>query len=274
MMSASEIHIKLPPFDHCVPRASYYGCVELPLKSGVTPTQAFDLFHEGLRQLFIQIPWLNGDVHLQGPSTSGWRPGRLETRYTPLSRTDPLPSQLKYNDLATGLDCASLRELGFPPDAFRDDDIMPPTGFFADPKVASGPVFAAQANFLDGGCLLVSVIHHSASDTVGYYHIVRMWAAQCAALQKGGGPPETFVSGSDSHALLHEIRTREAPELSADAIDPETWRLVGLDPKDMRDEQILAYFKLAGTSIHHGHATCRMGTSGDCVLLMLRPFRS
>lgn len=237
MMSSSEIHIKLSPFDHCVPRAYYYGCVYLPLKSGVTPTQAFDLFHEGLRRLFIQIPWLNGDVHLQEPSTSGWRPGQLEIRYTPPSPADPLPLQLKYNDLDTDLDFSSLRELGFSPDAFRDDDVMPPTGFFADPKVASGPVFAAQANFLDGGCLLVSAIHHSASDTVGYYHIVRMWAAQCAALQKGGGPPEAFAPGSDSHALLHEIWTREAPELSAEAIDPETWRLVGLDPKDMRVRQ-------------------------------------
>ncbi|KAK0723565.1 hypothetical protein B0T26DRAFT_263935 [Lasiosphaeria miniovina] len=229
-----ETHIKLTPFDHCVPRAYYYGCVYLPLKTGVSYGRAFDLFHEGLRQLFVQIPWLNGDVHLQQPTTAGWRPGQLEIRYRPLTPTDPLPPQLRYNELDTDLDFASLRELGFAPDAFRDDDIMPPTGFFADPKVASGPVFAAQANFVEGGCLLVSALHHSASDTVGYYHIVRMWAAQCAALQEGGGPPEAFAAGSDSHALLHEIWTRETPGLAAEDVNPETWRLVGLDPKDMR----------------------------------------
>ncbi|KUI52979.1 Fumigaclavine B O-acetyltransferase [Cytospora mali] len=236
-MSDPENHITLTPFDHCVPRAYYYGCVYMPLKAGVTPTQAFDLLHEGLHRLFIQIPWLNGQVYLQDPSTPSWRPGQLEIRYTPPAPAGPRPPQLKYKELDTDLDFASLRELGFPPDAFRDDDIMPPTGFFADPKVEPGPTFAAQANFVEGGCLVVSAIHHSASDTVAYYHVVRMWAAQCAAIQTDSPPPEAFAVGSDSHALLHEIWTREAPELSTDAIDPETWRLVGLDPKDMRVRQ-------------------------------------
>ncbi|KAI1128806.1 hypothetical protein F5Y10DRAFT_291692 [Nemania abortiva] len=236
-MSEPKIHITLTPFDHCVPRAYYYATIYLPLKAGVTYTQAFELLQEGLGNLFLQVPWLDGDVHLQDPSTPGWRPGQLEIRYTPPSHSSLRPPQLKFKDLDTDLDYASLRELAFPPDVLPDDDIMPPTGFFADPKVSSGPVFAAQANFLDGGCLLVGAVHHSASDSVGYYHILRMWGAQCAALQPGGSAPEPFAAGSASFTLLREIWTREAPEQSLDAIDPETWRLVGLDPKDMRVRQ-------------------------------------
>lgn len=34
-------------------------------------------------------------------------------------------------------------------------------------------------------------------------------------------------------------------------------------PHVQTDEQILEYFRLAGTSIHHGHATCKMGKHGD-----------
>lgn len=236
-MSDTEIRVTLNPFDHCVPRAYYYACLYLPLKSGVTPAQSFELLHEGLRRLFLQIPWLDGDVHLREASEPGWREGQLEIRYTPPSPTGPRPSQLRMKELDTDYDFASLRELGFPPDAFVDEELMPPTGFFADPKVASGPVFAAQANFVEGGCLLISAAHHSASDSVGYYHILCMWAAQCAALQSGGPPPEPLAPGSERHALLHEIWTREAPEQSIEAIDPETWRLVGLDPKIMRERQ-------------------------------------
>lgn len=231
----NEIHISLNPFDHCVPRAYYHATLYLPLKAGVAPTEAFELLQKGLQRLFVQIPWLNGDVHLQDPSTPGWRPGQLELRHKPFSSTgDPKIPQFLYKELDTDYDFASLRELGFPPDAFSDDEISPPTGFFSDPKIAPGAVFGGQANFLEGGCLLVSGVHHSATDSVGYFHMMRTWAAECAAIQTGNPPPESFAEGSERHALLNEIWTGEAPEQAADAIDPETWRLVGLDPKDMR----------------------------------------
>lgn len=236
-MDTSEVHVTLNPFDHCVPRAYYYATAYLPLKPGVTPDQAFDVLHEGLRRLFLEIPWLNGDVHLREPSAPGWREGQLEIRYKPPTATSPRPPQLHKKHLDTDLDFESLRELGFTPDAFHDKDLMPPTtGFFADPKVAPGPVFAAQANFLDGGCLLVSAAHHAVSDSVGYYHIMCQWAAQCAGLELGP-QPEPLAAGSERHALLGEIWAREAPEQAVEAIDPETWRLVGLDPQDMQTRQ-------------------------------------
>ncbi|PSR79891.1 hypothetical protein BD289DRAFT_374939 [Coniella lustricola] len=236
-MAHPEIRITLNPFDHCVPRAYYYICLYLPIKEGASPKDVFDYLHESLRRLFLQIHWLNGHIHVQEPSTPGWRPGQLELRYRVPQPDLPRPHQFVYKELNTDLDYESLRELGFPPDAFPDDQIMPATGFFADPKDGPGPVFTGQANFLEGGCLLVSALHHSASDSVGFYHVIRGWAAQCVALQTNTPPVSIFAPGSDDFGLMGKIWEQEAPERSLSAIDPETWRLVGLDPKDMRVRQ-------------------------------------
>ncbi|KAK3944448.1 hypothetical protein QBC46DRAFT_440729 [Diplogelasinospora grovesii] len=236
-MSAPEMRVSLTPFDHCVPRAYYNGALYLPLKAGVTPARTFDLLHEGLHRVFVRLPWLNGQVHFQSPDTPGWRPGQLELRYKPVFDGDgPRPPQLKFKELETDLDYAALRELGFPLDGFRDADIAP-TGFFADPS--TGPdVFVGQVNFLSGGCIIVSAIHHSASDETAFFHVLRLWADHCAALQTGcaAAPVVDFPAGSDSRDTLRQIWARETPVSSVGDIDPETWRLVGLLPTDVQQK--------------------------------------
>ncbi|RYP44793.1 hypothetical protein DL768_008784 [Monosporascus sp. mg162] len=233
-MPVTDIHVSLTPFDHCVPRAYYNGAIYLPLKAGVTPAQAFDLLHKGLHRTFIRLPWLNGQVHFQSPETPGWRPGQLELRYTAVDRDGPRPRQLKFKELETDLDYATLQELGFPLDSFRDADIAP-TGFFADPS--SGPdVFVGQANFLPGGCIVVSAIHHAASDETAFFHFLRLWAGHCAALQTNCPPPIDFPAGSDSREILRQVWACETPVSSVDDIDPETWRLVGLLPTDVQQK--------------------------------------
>ncbi|KFA61117.1 hypothetical protein S40285_08571 [Stachybotrys chlorohalonatus IBT 40285] len=230
-MAITEVQVTLAPFDHCVPRAYYNGAIYVPLKSGVTPTQAFDLLHEGLRRTFVALPWLNGHVRFQSPEAPGWRPGQLELRYRAVEADGPRPAQLKFKELETDLDFDSLRELGFPLDAFRDADIAP-AGFFADPK-SHPDVFVGQANFLPGGCIVVSAIHHAASDETAFFHVLRLWADHCTVLQAGGPPPVDFPTGSDSREILRDIWARESLVTDVDEIDPETWRLVGLLPTDV-----------------------------------------
>ena len=233
-MSEPEIHISLTPFDHCVPRAYYNGAIYLPLKAGVTYAEAFELLQQGLHFTFLRLPWLNGQVHYQSPGTQGWRPGQLELRYRAIDRDGPRPPQLKFKELDTDLDYTSLQELGFPLDAFRDADIAP-TGFFADPS--TGPdVFVGQANFLPGGCVIVSAIHHAASDETAFFHFLRMWADYCAMIQTKCPPPADFPTGSDSRDVLRQIWARETPVSSVDEIDQETWRLVGLLPTDVQQK--------------------------------------
>ncbi|KAF3769422.1 hypothetical protein M406DRAFT_248498 [Cryphonectria parasitica EP155] len=232
-VSENEICVALTPFDHCVPRAYYLGAAYLPLKAGVEPLQAFELLREGLHRTFVQLPWLNGKVRLQSSETPGWRPGQLELGYAPAVADEPRAPQLKFKELETDLDYESVRELGFPLDSFRDAELAP-TAFFADP-VTEPNVFVGQANFLPGGCILVSAIHHVASDQGAFFRVLRLWGEHCAALQThtSSATPAPFPAGSDSRDILHEIWARECPVSSVEEVDPETWRLVGLLPTDV-----------------------------------------
>ncbi|KAI0481330.1 hypothetical protein GGR56DRAFT_689023 [Xylariaceae sp. FL0804] len=234
-MSPAEIRVPLSPYDHCVPRAYYNGAIYLPLKTGVTPQQAFDLLHEGLRRTFIQLPWLDGKAHFQEPGTPGYRSGQLELRYAPVAADFPKPPQLKFKEVDSDLTYEDLRELGFPLDAFRDADIAP-SGFFADPK--TGPdVFVGQANFIPGGCILVSAIHHVASDQTAFFLVLQLWADHCAFLQTGCAAPQELPAGSDDRDILRKIWSRETPLSSVEEVDPETWRLVGLLPSDFQKRE-------------------------------------
>lgn len=50
------------------------------------------------------------------------------------------------------------------------------------PEVAQPPVFAAQANFIEGGLLLTAAIHHSAGDAVALQAILDAWAQNTTAM--------------------------------------------------------------------------------------------
>ncbi|KAH8202694.1 hypothetical protein TruAng_003180 [Truncatella angustata] len=231
-MTVTKVRVPLTPFDHCVPRAYYNGAIYLPLNAGITPARAFDLLHQGLHDTFLMLPWLNGQVHFQSPGSLGWRPGQLELSYEPIREDSPRPAQLRFKELQTDLDYTELQELGFPLDCFRDGDIAP-TGFFSDPS--TGPdVFVGQANFLPGGCIVVSAIHHAASDETAFFHFLRLWADHCASLQTHCSPPSNLPASSDDRQILRQIWKREALVSSTEDIDPETWRLVGLLPTDIK----------------------------------------
>lgn len=76
--------------------------------------------------------------------------------------------------------------------------------------------------------------------------------------------PNWLTAQADLDVLLAAVRrAREmaASPAMADVIGSEGEFLPG--PGNSTDEQLLEYFKLAGTSIHHGHATNRMGRAND-----------
>jgi hypothetical protein len=54
--------------------------------------------------------------------------------------------------------------------------------------VPPNPVFAAQANFIQGGLLLAVAVHHSASDGAGLDTIISTWAKNTATAASTNGP--------------------------------------------------------------------------------------
>lgn len=236
MASDSDpVRITLGPLDHIAPHNIPQSVIYLSLKQGVKPADAFAHLQEGLRRTFLQVPWLSGSVHWQSEDMPGWRCGQLEIRY---KQSAARPHQLRFNELDTVSLYGSLRETGFPLDAFDDEAILWGTPF--EPDFHTGvEVFVAQANFLPGGCLLALSISAPASDGTAMLTVTKLWADHCSSIlqTQNDGPVNSTVSlplpseSSDRAALDRILLKEKSASLPGGQQDCETSQLVGLGPE-------------------------------------------
>lgn len=239
-MTSEVTHIPLGPLDHIAPWNIPQSVIYLSLKQGVRPRDAFAHLQEGLRRTFLQVPWLIGQVHWQSRDTPGWRSGQLEIRYNSslVSARTP-PQQLRFNELDTPMSYTDFRENGFPLDIFEDEALLWTTPFTPDFE-AGAEVFAAQANFLSGGCLLVLSVSAPTSDGTAMLTVTRLWADHCSSLLRAQEQGRDAVDSSSSlllplpsatfdRVIVDRILRKEGSVRSSLA----TWRLVGIDsPKE------------------------------------------
>lgn len=235
-MSTQTIHLPLAVLDHLPPPNYTCSTFYLPTKSGISPENVFSVLQRSLHNLFGQLPYLNGKIFPQSPLTQHRRPGQLEIRYTPTSASDPPPYQLKFRK-ATNLTYADLKEAAFPLDSFEDSELIW-VPFI--PDLSSGvEVFVAQATFLPtergGGCLLTAALHHCAGDGMAAFTVVNLWAEHCRAIQDGGTPPPAPASECYDREIQERIWKRERPATkdSAEHVDEEVWKMLGLNPKSL-----------------------------------------
>ncbi|RYP88513.1 hypothetical protein DL769_000280 [Monosporascus sp. CRB-8-3] len=178
-------YIRLGPLDHIAPCNIPQSIIYLGLKRDVGFEEAFTCLREGLRRTILQAPWLNGRVYLQSRDSPGWRPGQLEIRYESIKQgggfSQTLEIPLRLNELPKSTSFAELREAGFPLDIFDDEALLWTSPFKPDFK-SGAEVFAAQANFVPGGCLLALSIAPPASDGTAMLSVTRLWADHCSSL--------------------------------------------------------------------------------------------
>ncbi|KAF7528203.1 hypothetical protein G7054_g10235 [Neopestalotiopsis clavispora] len=141
-----------------------------------------------------------------------------------------------FKEVESDLDFATIQDLGFPADSFSDEDSVS-TGFFADPSVPRD-VFVGQTNFIPGGCILVSAVHHAASDQGAFFQMTKLWGSHYAAIQSPMARPLVIPQESDRWSVLHEIWTKENTALSTKEIPLDTWGLVGLVSTDFQPRDI------------------------------------
>ncbi|KAF2271301.1 transferase family protein [Westerdykella ornata] len=221
----------LGPLDHNAPHNIPQSMIFLSLKQDVRPSDAFTQLQDGLRLTLQRMPWLGGTIHWQSPETPGWRPGTLEIRYpNSIANTD----LLRLKELNTSKSYGHLRDAGFPLDAFDDEEIIwtrPWSSNFHE----GVPVFAAQANFLPGGCILAFSIPSPASDGTAMLMIINLWADFCSGdpilasqmwnLAKGSAVEDHSISRS----LLDQVLTEESIPKSQTG-HRTLHQLVGMDP--------------------------------------------
>ncbi|GKU08253.1 unnamed protein product [Fusarium langsethiae] len=167
---------KLTPLDMNLPRlygARWVLC--FPLLQGSDKSQVYDKLKQGLAHTVVSIPWISGTI---GPE-EGRDPddGRIQILESP----DPV--SFPYKDL-TGImpSYAELKEQNFPLSALSMAQLGP---IDAMPQGPQQPVFATQANFVEGGLLLTVGVHHSACDASALDAIVSTWAYNTAAVSNG-----------------------------------------------------------------------------------------
>lgn len=237
-MGTTQVHIPLSPLDHDKPRAYYNGAYYFRLASGVGAAEAFKILHEGLHRTFVRVPWLSGKLYPQSPDAPGWRPGQVEIRHNPVDINGPWPYQLHFNKLNSPTSYDELKDSGFPTDAFEDQDLVW-SPFLAD--INSSPeVFVAQANFIPGACILTAALHHAAGDQTGCIHILKVWSDNCNALQMQSKQLVDLPPVTSERNLLDQLWAKEGTVKDVDAIDPQIWLLVGLDPADVREDPLKA----------------------------------
>ncbi|KAL0933415.1 transferase family protein [Colletotrichum truncatum] len=234
--TANSITTQLSVFDLIPPRVYIKFIVYLPLQPKVSFERAFAHLQAGLRETLQQFPFLNGRIFPRDEREPGWRPGHIVASYSPSgSNKEDSPRQLIFKDLSKTLpDFEDLRDAGFEFSAFEDELVL--SAPFVPDLTGGADVFLAQANFVNGGCILATGFHHSASDATGMVTAMRAWAEHCRSLGQSDANICSWITPESFDRNLLERLWSKTPAKPVSEIPRDTWGFLGFQPPDAEDE--------------------------------------
>ena len=240
----ARLSFKLNPFDYVNPN-HYMGLnFFFALRKGISFEQAFANLQEGLRRTMQLIPALDGKMMVCSEQEIGYKKGdlRLTIPLLPSSAssdsdrmdTSMGPRQLVYKDLSHVLPpFEELRDAGFVPSAFKDELVLEDNTFPPLPA----DILIAQANFIEGGCILATNFHHCCLDGIGVMIALKVWAESCRYLQGDMSAtcswldPESF-----NHSLPEILYEQEGYARPAHEVDPGVWGFLPFLPPEEPSE--------------------------------------
>jgi hypothetical protein len=192
------------------------------LRSGVHFEDGFVQLQDGLARAFQITPEL--DDKMTFASDHDFRYKKGEYRITIPPRPLPAgekPRQLVYKDLSNVLPSFSkTREAGFAPSLFSDKLVLDCYPFPAMPA----DILVAQANFVEGGCILAANFIHTCLDGIGVMVALRVWAECCRFLQgEQSATCEWFDPESFNHSLPGILHEQEGWRQPAREVAPGVW---------------------------------------------------
>lgn len=240
----SRLSAKVNPCDLMNPNIYVGMKFYIPLRKGVSFEQAYGRLQEGLRRTMELIPELGGKVMRCSEHEMGYKKGNLRITLPPLPSTATAhlrstassqePRQLHFKDLSKVLPSfEAQRATGFLSSAYRDEVFTGCPWFPALPA----DVLYAQANFVNGGCILAFNLHHAAFDGAGVITALRVWAECCRFLE---GDTSATCDWLDPESLnrnllsiLYELEGYAKP---ANEVDPNVWGFLGFpDPAELQN---------------------------------------
>lgn len=247
-----RLSFKLNPFDY-VNFNHYMGLhFFIQLRGEIAFEQAFENLREGLRRTMQLIPALEGQVMDCSEQEIGYKKGDicvtippLESSVSPDSDRTNSPTglrQLIYKDLSNVLPTfEELRDGGFVPSAFKDELVLGGNTFPPLPA----DILIAQANFINGGCILATNFHHCCLDGIGVMVALKVWAESCRYLQGDVSATCSWLdSESFNHSLPEILHNQEGYSRRAEEVDPAVW---GFLPFEAPEEPLRA--DANGTSV-------------------------
>lgn len=236
----ARLSFKLNPFDY-VNFNHYMGLnFFFALRKGINFEQTFANLQQGLHRTMQLIPALAGKMMVCSEQEIGYKKGDLRLTIPPLpsaassdsDRTDSFtePRQLVYKDLSHVLPpFEELRDAGFVPSALKDELVLEGNPFPPLPA----DILIAQANFVEGGCIIAANFHHCCFDGIGVMVALKVWAETCRYLQGDMSAtcswldPESF-----NHSLPEILYEQEGYARPAHEVDPGVWGFLPFSPPE------------------------------------------
>ena len=232
----ARLSFRTNPLDHVNP--NFYLGLEFyfALRKDISFEEAFANLQKGLHRTMQLIPALDGKIILDSEDEIGYKKGDLRLTIPPLQTSASLendrtaPRQLLYMDLSHDLPSfEKLQADEFVPVNGRDKLVLRANPFPSYPA----DVLIAQANFIEGGCILAVNIHHACVDGVGVLIALKVWAESCRYIQGdvsatcGWLDPECF-----NHSLPGILHEQEGHARPVHEVDPGVWALLPFLPPD------------------------------------------
>ena len=234
----ARLSFRTNPLDHVNP--NFYLGLEFyfALRKDVGFEETFTYLQKGLRRTMQLIPALDGKIILDSEHEIGYKKGDLRVSFSPVRATASLdnssipPRQLRYKDLSQTLPSfEKLQADGFVPVNGRDELVLRGNPFPSFPA----DVLIAQANFVEGGCILALNIHHACVDGVGAIIALKVWAESCRYIQGDVSATCSWLDPENfNHSLpgiLHELEGHARP---AHEVDPGVWAYLPFVPPEQQ----------------------------------------
>jgi hypothetical protein len=166
-----EFHTRLSPLD----QISVYNwsprILVFPLSLSTSRHEVTAVLLAGMQATVNAFPDLAGSCTQPSQSRPGDTHGGM--RYH-----DKGEAHLRVTDVSDKYSLDTLRASNFDQESLLPEHLCP-TPAFAHPAMQPLELFSVQANFIQGGLLLVVCIYHSICDGVGQFHVTEMLANQC-----------------------------------------------------------------------------------------------
>jgi hypothetical protein len=245
--------LKMNSLDLGMPRLYTKIIMYIPLRPGASFDQAFSRLQQGFARLISILPALDTKMVNCSEQEPGYRKGQVRLEFPEQSLTNghangntnghtngntngrangqgSSPRQLVYKDLSKELPSfQNLRKDGFLPSAVKDEQLNKAGWLASFPS----DLVTAQANFVEGGCLLTLGALHTAIDGVGMVTILLAWAECCRYVE---GDKSADCSWLDADSMnyslpraLWEQKRRDEP---ARELDPTAWDYLWFPPTD------------------------------------------